>query len=77
MGCEIWLKTTITNQEVVPLGYENHNVSADGVLVAFKSTYISSVVDIDFHSKLVAVQSEGVDVSPIAENHIEIILILK
>lgn len=61
LGCEIVLKATSINQEVEPPGYGKSNDRADGVLVAFKSTYISILVDIGFHSKLVAVKSEGVD----------------
>ena len=70
LGCETWLKPTITNQEVMPPGYELYrNDRQDGyggVLVAVKSNYISSIVDIDFHSEIVAVQIEGADKSSIA-----------
>ena len=60
LGCETWLKSTITNQEVMSPGYEVYrNDRSDGyggVLIAVKSHYISSIVDIDFHSEPVAVQ---------------------
>jgi hypothetical protein len=57
LGCETWLKPTITNQEIIPPGYEVYrNDRHDwygGVLVIVKSSvcYISSIVDVDDLSK--------------------------
>ena len=69
LGCETWLKPTISNQEIAPPGYSIYRKDRDdgygGVLVAVKSNFISSEVDIAFQSELVAVQVEGTGSSPL------------
>ena len=69
LGCETWLNPTITDQEIIPPGYEVYRKDRTdgygGVLVAIKSCYISSIIDLTIHSELVAVQIEGVDNSSI------------
>ena len=64
LGYETWPKPTITNQEIIPPGYEvyrkDRHDGYGGVLVIVKSCYISSIVDINIHSELVAIHIEGV-----------------
>ena len=62
LGCETWLRSTITTQEVMPPGYvtyRNDRSDGYGVLVAVKDTLFSSEVDIETKSELIAVQIEG------------------
>ena len=63
LGCETWLKPTISNQEIAPPGYHVYRRDRDddygGVMVAIKSGFGSSEINLDFHSELVAVQVEG------------------
>lgn len=51
LGCETWLRSTITTQEVMPPGYVTYrNDRSDGyggVVVAVKDTLISSEADIE------------------------------
>jgi hypothetical protein len=65
LGCETGLKPTVTNQEIIPPGYEvyrqDRHDGYGGVLVIVKSCYISSIVDVNIHSELIAVHIEGVD----------------
>ena len=54
-----------TNQEIIPPGYEvyrkDRHDGYGGVLVIVKSCYISSIVDVNIHSELIAVHIEDVD----------------
>ena len=62
LGCETWLRSTISTQEVMPPGYVTYRKDRSdgygGVLVAVKDTLISSEVDIETKSELIAVQIE-------------------
>ena len=65
LGCETWLKTTVTNQEIIPPGYKVYRKDRHdwhgGLLVIATSCYINNIVDVSIHSELIAVHIEGVD----------------
>ena len=68
IGCETWLKPTIRNEEIAPPGYNVYRRDREdnygGVMIAVKSCFISSEVEMDTHSELVAVQVDQLSKSP-------------